>query len=175
MLRCRYGQPGDQLWVREKWAISALHDGPRVVYAADGDWSGRAIAHRWNSPIHMPRRWSRITLEITGIRAERLREISEEDARAEGLESLAGDGTGPGPGYKWHGLGYWDGSSRDAWGKTWHAPASDGFCCCYVGRADRLTPVRCAYRHLWDRINGKSHPWASNPWIWCIEFGMAKP
>lgn len=65
-VQCRW-EPGDRLWCRERWAISALHDGPRAVYAADGNWAGRAIAHLWNPASRMPKRWSRITLEVESV------------------------------------------------------------------------------------------------------------
>ena len=86
---CPYGQPGDRLWVRETWAygIHAMaakrdEDGP-FVYAADGTTQGR-LCDRWRQSIHMPRWASRITLEITSVRVERLHDISEADAIAEG-------------------------------------------------------------------------------------------
>lgn len=89
-LHCPYGQPGDRLWVRETWAygIHALAaksdaDGP-FVYAADQTTQGR-LCDRWRPSIHMPRTASRIALEITGVRVERLRDISETDALAEGV------------------------------------------------------------------------------------------
>lgn len=76
-----YGKPGDRLWVRETWhdASSSLHS--CALYRADGidlHWD------KWTPSIHMPRRASRITLEITSVRVERLQEISIEDAKAEG-------------------------------------------------------------------------------------------
>lgn len=90
---CPYGVPGDQLWVRETWAhhVQAQgaerdEDGP-FVYAADGP---SALQHRlpakWTLGIHMFRWASRITLEITSARVERLQNISEADAIAEGIE-----------------------------------------------------------------------------------------
>lgn len=86
---CPYGQPGDRLWVRETWAygIHALaaardEDGP-FVYSADGSTQGR-LCDRWRPSIHMPRTASRITLEVIGVRVERLCDISEADATAEG-------------------------------------------------------------------------------------------
>lgn len=77
-------QPGDRLWVREAWTISVLHDGKRFIYAADDDRTRRTMLYRWYSPIHMPRRASRITLEVTATRIERLQEISDDDVEAEG-------------------------------------------------------------------------------------------
>ena len=97
-----YGQPGDRLWVRERCELTTDDCEPgcmSVRYLADGevrdigtgmpdscpglvDW----INGRWSRPsIHMPRWASRITLEITGVRAERLQDISTEDAIAEGV------------------------------------------------------------------------------------------
>jgi len=87
---CPYGHPGDRLWVRE-----AHH----VLRAGNVDGSGREIVYRaddpdfpygWTPSIHMPRWASRIDLEVTGVRAERLQEISDEDARAEGIVNKHG-------------------------------------------------------------------------------------
>jgi len=80
-LKCPYGKPGDKLWVRETWAIEDEYP----IYRADlNDWS-HISGLRWRPSIHMPRKASRLTLEIINIRAERLQAISEEDARAEGV------------------------------------------------------------------------------------------
>lgn len=78
---CPYGQPGDHLWVRESWQKF----GKEYAYAAtDGDIYPET---KWRPSIHMPRAASRLTLEITDIRAERLHDITEADAIAEGCES----------------------------------------------------------------------------------------
>lgn len=86
---CKHGKPGDRLWVRESWAygVHAMaaardEDGP-FVYAADGTTQGR-LCDRWRPSIHMPRHASRLLLEISGVRVERLQDISEDDAKAEG-------------------------------------------------------------------------------------------
>ena len=84
---CPFGSPGDHLWVRETWYPCVPGSGV-AQYKADADcndikWHSEQ-GHRWRSPIHMPRWASRLTLEITGVRVERLQEISEEDAAAEG-------------------------------------------------------------------------------------------
>ena len=92
---CPHGVPGDQLWVRETFfdtnaAIGTLVFGapPRYIYRADFDYreKDRSIigAHHWKPSIFCTRSASRITLEITAVRVERLNTISEEDAKAEG-------------------------------------------------------------------------------------------
>lgn len=103
-----YGRPGDHLWVRETWA--SVYDCPELPCCEDGSGKHRRTIYRatepheidnfacsfscshdepgcasWRPSIHMPRWASRLTLEVTGVRVERLQDISEEDARAEGL------------------------------------------------------------------------------------------
>lgn len=100
-LQCPYGKPGDRLYVRETWGIShhggatikgTPHD-PYVLYrATNSEPTGDELENqwepfKWRPSIHMPRWASRILLEITDVRVERLQDISEEDARAEGYES----------------------------------------------------------------------------------------
>lgn len=108
---CPYGQPGDRLWVRETWGVMSSEGSTALVsYAArlpagktladtDGgcdvirvpdEWRGRleglVDTERWRPSIHMPRWASRLTLKVTGVRVERLHDISEADARAEGVD-----------------------------------------------------------------------------------------
>ena len=81
---CPYGMPGDQLWVRE--THSRLIDGTspaHVRYKAHYPTSPWGTG--WKPSIHMPRWASRITLKIKGVRVERVQDITEEDAKAEGL------------------------------------------------------------------------------------------
>ena len=80
---CPYGVPGDQLWVRETWAMSGYN---RVEYRAfPADGTDFRCVMGWRPSIHMPRKYSRILLEVTGVRVERLQEITVEDALAEGI------------------------------------------------------------------------------------------
>jgi hypothetical protein len=87
---CPYGQPGDRLWVRETHSFVPDSDEPagcsQVLYAASGD----GPYAKWRPSIHMPRWASRILLEITGVRVERLQDISEDDCWAEGIDACDG-------------------------------------------------------------------------------------
>lgn len=103
-VRCPFGISGDRLWVGETHALFMVGEGmdrpvPQcVAYRATCDADGgfdyangrgevmRIKVTKWTPSIHMPRWASRITLEITEVRVQRLQEISEDDARAEGVE-----------------------------------------------------------------------------------------
>lgn len=81
--RCPYGVPGDRLWVRETWQLGTSPFAPlRYIYRADGTESH----HGWKPSIFMPRAAGRLVLELTAVRVERLQEIDEADAEAEGCE-----------------------------------------------------------------------------------------
>ena len=81
-MHCPFGVPGDRLWVRETFAEC----GRQVVYRADNpDGYPGANFQPWRSPLAMPRHLSRLTLEVESVRVQRLQDISEEDARAEGV------------------------------------------------------------------------------------------
>lgn len=79
---CPYGQPGDRLWVRETWSPTGPEPSGGSLYRAD--FPEGPLSIKFKPSIHMPRAASRILLEITALRAERLQDISEEDAKAEG-------------------------------------------------------------------------------------------
>ncbi|HGM5243509.1 TPA: hypothetical protein ACKPZK_002452 [Serratia marcescens] len=115
LLGCPFGQVGDRLWVRETFAVLGNEDGCPIewdgnlikgdekhaarIYKAScwqepGNYGLWSIPDRdtqyegtWRPSIHMPRWASRITLEITAVRVERLNDISEEDAKAEGVKA----------------------------------------------------------------------------------------
>ena len=88
---CPHGKPGDRLWVRETWSYSDRRACDKEIFykATDGNVKQRTLSfstreQRWRPPIYMFREDSRINLEITDIRVERLQDITEEDAKAEG-------------------------------------------------------------------------------------------
>ena len=106
---CPFGAVGDRIWVRETWSsdFANYYPNDRVWYAADnnrqldidmvdgvrGIYSPESDVHvpfRWHPSIHMPRWASRILLEITDVRVERLNAINEHDAQAEGVAKLRG-------------------------------------------------------------------------------------
>jgi hypothetical protein len=93
---CPYGQVGSKLWVRETWCDTWPFDGHKCeegpCYRAtdEGDCGAAITGQKWKPSIFMPRWASRITLEITDIRVQRLWEISEDDAIAEGVLSEEG-------------------------------------------------------------------------------------
>ena len=94
--KCPYGRIGEKLWVRESFARIDGQTRPwietdyRATYK-HGDRLGDTlgITKRWTPSIYMPRHASRITLEVTDVRVERLGDVSESDARAEGVQSVA--------------------------------------------------------------------------------------
>lgn len=128
-VRCPYGKAGGRLWIKETWRETASGT---VYYLAD---EPDHVGAGWKSPRFMPRWASRITLELTSVRVERVQDISEDDARAEGV-TLEPQ----------HGL--------------------------LNGKPASLAPMtyRLAFGWLWDAINGKRAPWASNAWVWVLEF-----
>ncbi|OAS93711.1 hypothetical protein [Escherichia coli] len=95
---CPYGQPGDRIWVRETYRVHGkATDVATLVYRASvrNSWTeqthrvpvevcNKPVSEKWTPSIHMPRWASRILLEITDVRVERLRDMSEADAKAEG-------------------------------------------------------------------------------------------
>ncbi len=143
---CPHGQPGDRLWVRE----SMLFDPDQGWrYSADGadviDENYGKINQRCPS-IHMPRSCCRILLEIVSVRVERLHEISEADAQAEGVERVV-----VGSGWR----RYCDPDSEE----VGVPPCGD---------------ARRSFRSLWKYING-AESWNANPWVWVVEFKRVQP
>ena len=173
--RCPYGQPGDLLWVREAWRAPSQYDdrppsrlppGVDVQYIAD---ASAARASRYRHARFMPRWASRITLRITDVRVERLQDISEADARAEGCEAR------PFPGPWWQGyrdLGDGDLLHQQAVGET---PPE------WMIEPKKMPPTpwldlsaRDGFRSIWMSIHGPD-AWNDNPWVWAISFERVKP
>ncbi len=149
-----HGPVGRRLWVRETWHhcphcefSTAYRAGGWMVDANDhNDTDERPLnpkcaAHGWRPPLHMPRYVSRITLEVTSVRLERVQQITEKDAKAEGVDAEAdpddviheGADSGMGHGYA--------------------SPRS----------------YTASYAKLWDASYGAGS-WAASPWVWVYEF-----
>ena len=150
---CPYGQPGgDRLYVRETFGHFERNEnfapGCEVFYRADGE---SLAVEPWRPSIHMPRWASRITLEITGVRVERLSEISEADALAEGIVSreVIVDTV------------YEAGQHREI--------VAERFLHGQWPRCDVFESAEAAYADLWKQINGPAS-WDANPWVWVVEF-----
>lgn len=114
-----------------------------------GDLLRGADGHPWSPSIHMPRWASRIDLEVTGVRVERLQDISEEDADCEGVLGCE----------RCNGVG-WINTGPDG-GEQCDAPG------CGDGTLVDL------FRALWESINGPGS-WDANPWVWVVEFRRVK-
>jgi hypothetical protein len=183
-----YGKPGDLLWVRETWGAVWPADEPvplrqcEIEYRADlppgctdrpGEWpadegSGPEVP-KWRPSIHMPRWASRITLRITDIRVERLQDISEDDARAEGCEAR------PFPGPWWQGY-------RDLGdGQLFHQQAVGDTAPDWMIEPKKMPPTpwldrsaRDGFRSIWMGLHGPD-AWDENPWVWVISFERIKP
>lgn len=166
---CPYGRIGDRLWVRETfahWTARDIFSGapvPVTAYRAGRQWrNGNCPSYekdklfwknpddkptnvKWKSPIHMPRWASRITLEITDVRVQRVQDISEADAIAEGCDAACG-------------------MSGDDDLMVSQVQQMRGFDSSYsVAR----------FVLLWDSINGKRPGvtnWNVNPCVWALTF-----
>jgi hypothetical protein len=89
--RCPHGSVGERLWVKEAWGLPWHHAQPRYFYRAhfkSVDVGEHPDFDGWRSSMYMPRHASRLTLEITGVRVERLWQITEADLLAEGIKPL---------------------------------------------------------------------------------------
>ena len=161
---CPHGQPSNRLWVRENgWerperTAKMMREGADTwePYYFDADGLSeqeatdfKAWGFKRRPSIHMPRWASRIILEITDVRVERLQYINEADAIAEGIKISVDAVTGK-PLVRISGK---------------YPPA------CYINR--HSLPI-AEYASLWDTINGRGC-WALNPWVWVVEFKRIEP
>lgn len=148
-----YGYAGDRLWVRETWQmVYERMDGQRFTHPIENArqrWVEYAASPRdeheppkWRPSIFMPRKYSRITLEVIDVRVERVQAISREDAKDEGM------------------------SSAWIWDSTRFEKHPEHF------ERSILNPRIANFSVLWDEINCKrGFGWEANPWVWVIEFG----
>jgi hypothetical protein len=158
VIGCRFGAHGDRLWVRETWRIIRGKAETSVQFKAGGFKECVTVEERapglyysanvwpiqensvdvwpWRPSIFMRRWMSRVLLEITAVRPERLQAITDDDICREIGAPLHWEGQGPEP------------YQRD---------------------------LRGCFALLWDGINGKRATWASNPWVWVIEFKKWSP
>lgn len=174
MGKCSYGKPGDRLWVREGFCALSYCPGEyggqgeagypltsdikkeppsgsyTLVYRADEPGEDGP----WRPSTNMPRWASRITLEVTDVRVERVQDISEGDAMAEGIqkEDVCPSGFDP---------------------DSFHPPGAYGFVSGlhpFPKGMIYVTPQE-AFRELWESINAKrGFGWDANPWVWVISF-----
>ena len=149
-----YGATGDLLWVRERWrtycaAAGELQFADDTVRRCGSDefWAHKRSDGRWASPIHMPRWASRLTLRVESVRVERVQEITDKGAAAEGVRCYICDGPVDG--------------------------MSENDCACFHSRA----AARESFEMLWNSINGKKpgRAWADDPWVWVIGFSVVQP
>ncbi len=115
--RCPYGEVGSRLWVREAWAIRDYHGGSQYIYRQSSPLAlnGNGQPLRWRPSIHMPRAASRLTLEITAVRVERVQDITDEDALREGVVADRGQGE------TWY-----EGKTRGIFARLWDTIHGDG-------------------------------------------------
>jgi hypothetical protein len=170
---CPYGVPDDRLWVKEKFAPTRFPGKPLVgihyAATADTEWdwvkeleSGESyrfpsgagepdpqwpqgFTYSWRSPLFMPRWASRLTLEITDVRVQRLQEISEEDAKAEGVEPF---------------FTLLPGIGRDQRLTTGERAAD--------------AEHRASFAVKWDEVYSDGPLWIANPWVWALTFKVVK-
>lgn len=181
-VRCPFGVAGEQLWVREAHAIFSAYGQNRADDQRWGPWSGlptqlspgrteiayfrqgfdRSDPGTWRPSIHMPRWASRIQLETELIRVQRLHDITDEEAIAEGIAPLFTDEEmrqrpelescrGQWRNYLWHGCAR--GKVMDQW---------------EYQRSGYLS-ARDSFSSLWESVYGAGS-WAQNPWVWVVNF-----
>lgn len=162
-IKSPFGFRGDRLWIRENWFVDKKYnkikptDLPirteqtthgdqsfrvRCFYAAD--FIGKELpgnAGKFRPSIHLPRWYSRVTLEILDLYVERLHDITEESAVAEGVSKA------------------W----QDANGIFWHEHEKTAKV--VGGHGDYKT----GFQAVWTKLNG-GHSWKRNPWVWVIKF-----
>ena len=155
-------QPEDILYVRETWNKGL----ERYMYRADYSdtekfyQGGKEIEMKWYPSIRMPKEAARIWLKCTDVRVERLQEITESGAKAEGIRGYTKDGNL----YKY--------AVTDDWWIDYHNKHKE----IVTGTwwQDMPRTAKGAFSYLWNSTIKKSdldlYGWNANPWVWVIEF-----
>lgn len=151
LLRCPYGQVGDRLWVKEGFYKRIITE-PRLEgqFCYFDEITYEIIKEqRWKKipAIHMPKKFSRVTLEIIGLRVERLHDITDADLDYEGCN---GD------------------LAKTMAGGTDMVDPDSGLEFAYI------TNRKFLFQEYWNFLNGVKHPWDSNPWVWVVSFMRMK-
>jgi hypothetical protein len=146
---------GDILWVRETWRVShvGITGGNEWAYIVYKTGEGKTIEiddkeslyyttkAKWQPSIHLPRKAARLFLEVTSVRVERLQDISEKDAKAEGVHPCF-------------------------WFQPFGKPEDES-----ITFDNNQPTHKAAFFNLWDKINAKrGYSWESNPWVWVYKF-----
>jgi hypothetical protein len=143
-VQCPYGKPGDVLWVRETFAVVDKKS-KHFLYKANPEHQSM----KWKPSIHMPKAACRLWLKITNVRVERLHDITEDDAIAEGIISRVN-------------------SPVNAFSKSFVTYYD------YINKAfpsfGTINP-KSSFESLWQSING-AESWDANPWVWVVEFEL---
>ena len=140
-------QIGDILWVRETWQTTWNENKKSwdTIYKADGGyWIDDDGIMKWKPSIYMPKKRARIFLEVTNVRVERLKDISEEDAISEGIDKK---------GDLYFNYVESEGYFKNSFQKEYFY---------------KEIP-KVSFMSLWSKINGIDS-WIANPWVWVYEF-----
>jgi len=149
---CHYGQPGDVLWVRESFSFWL----DAIKYKADGESVLKGF--KYKPSIHMRKDYARIWLQVEEIRVEQLQDISEEDAKSEGILPAIESSSS---------FLYYDKYSMKL--------LAGGAMKTEVIKGEKVrigasyTGAKSSFRSLWTYINGPQS-WDSNPWVWVVKF-----
>jgi hypothetical protein len=155
-------QPEDILYVRETWNKGL----ERYMYRADYSdtekfyQGGKEIEMKWHPSIRMSKEAARIWLKVTDVRVERLQEITEVQAQAEGIRGYSKDGNL----YKY--------AVTDDWWINYHGKHKE--IATGTWWQDMPRTAREAFSYLWNSTIKKSdldlYGWNANPWVWTIEY-----
>jgi hypothetical protein len=149
-VKCKYGERGDLLWVRESFS-KIDHPEFKIRFKAD-HLNPKSV--KWSPSIHMPKSAARIWLQITNIKVERLQNISEKDTINEGIRIPVNEGKPV----------FILGNDNSALSFL-----PDG---CFANNTPPLTQMQylfAFFAELWCKINGRES-WDANPWVWVVEF-----